>query len=42
MLDNESCSSLLMNIFEYPEGKQIKNTKGKLADKLNALWMKIS
>ena len=41
-LDDETCSGVLMEKFEYPAGKPIKNPKGKLADKLNALRMKIS
>ena len=41
-LDDETCSDVLMGKFEYPASKSIKNPKGKLADKLNALRMKIS
>ena len=40
-LDDDTCSGLLMEKFDYPADKTIKNPKGKLADKLNALRMKI-
>ena len=40
-LDDEACSALLVSHFNYPADKEIKAPKSKLADKLNALKMKI-
>lgn len=40
-LDDEACSALLISHFDYPEGKVIKAPKSKLADKLQAMKMKI-
>lgn len=39
-LDDEACTSILTGKFDYPADKPIKNPKGKLADKLNAIRMK--
>ena len=39
-LDDEGCINILTGKFDYPADKPIKNPKGKLADKLNAVKMK--
>ena len=41
-LDDSACSKLLVSQFGYPEDTPIKNPKGKLADKLCAMRMRMA
>ena len=41
-LDDEACSKLLISQFGYPKDQGIKNPKGKLADKLCAMRMRMT